>query len=84
MKHSLFSKGLCDIKFLLSVSFIVGLGIFKVDAQTPASFAYEVTKQGLIKQLVLFLMPKTISMSGKRQEGFGDLLQIKKGLVLRL
>jgi glucose/arabinose dehydrogenase len=46
MKHSLFSKGLCDIKFLLSVSLIVGLGIFKVDAQTPASFAYEVYKTG--------------------------------------
>lgn len=46
MKHSLFFKGLYDIKFLLSLSFIVGLGVFKVNAQAPTSFAYEVYKTG--------------------------------------
>lgn len=46
MRHSLFLKGVCSVKFLLFLSFITGLGIFKIEAQTPTSFAYEVYKTG--------------------------------------
>ncbi|WP_281323383.1 PKD domain-containing protein [Flavobacterium aestivum] len=46
MKHSLFLKKLYDIKFSLSLFFVIGLGILKVDAQAPPSFTYEVYKSG--------------------------------------